>query len=81
LVKWGKNSSDGPDRSSYGASGATVSGASLMALVGLVPNAGRTMLNCFRTGKSPKRSSKRFETIMADDNEIVSTRKPLKPQL
>ena len=52
-----------------------------MALVGLVPKAGRTMLNCFRTGKSSKRSSKRFETIMADDNEIVSTRKPLKPQL
>jgi hypothetical protein len=81
VVNWAENSNYGPDRSSYGASGATVSGASLMALVGLAPKMGRTMLNCFRTGKSSKRSSKRFETIMVDDNEIVSTRKPPKPQL
>jgi len=52
-----------------------------MALVSLGPNSGRTMLNCFRTGKSSKRSSKRFETVMVDNNEIVSTRKPPKPQL
>ena len=52
-----------------------------MALIGLMPEPGPTMLNCFRTGKSSKRSSKRFETITVDDNEIVSTRKPLKPQL